>query len=512
MGWFPFFIQLEGARGLLVGGGRVALRKAEKLLPFGAQLTVVAPRICPPLAALPGLTLCRRAFADSDLSPAPDFVIAATGDRALDRRIAALCRTRRILVNVVDDPAACGFYFPALVQRGRLCIGISTGGASPTAAAWLRQKIEALLPPGFDGILDRLAARREAVKAEGGSEAKRAERLQQAFALELAAAEAPRAPAAAWENAGPGRVALVGAGCGRADLITVRGLRLLQQCRAVVYDDLIDTALLDTAPAGAERIYVGKRSGRHSAPQAEINAALIALAQRGGLTVRLKGGDPYVFGRGGEEALALQRAGIPFEVVPGHHGGHRRPGRSGHTGHAPGRQPRRTHHHGAHAGRNARFFPLGRAGGGWNAGLSDGPAAAAADRCRAAGGRFAAPNARGRAFGRQRAAPGRCARKPWRDHRRRARGRRRSPGCDCRGRRARDGTAEFPIVNQQEKPLAGGKVPLSAALFFYTVTAAAGRFLYCRGCGSAALRPGAGRSRSGSPGRYRRYTGGSRRG
>ena len=317
MGWFPFFIQLEGTHGLLVGGGRVALRKAEKLLPFGAQLTVVAPCICPPLAALPGLTLCRRAFADSDLSPAPDFVIAATGDRALDRRIAALCRTRRILVNVVDDPAACGFYFPALVQRGRLCIGISTGGASPSAAAWLRQKIEALLPPGFDGILDRLAARREAVKAEGGSEAKRAERLQQAFALELAAAEAPPVPAAARENAGPGRVALVGAGCGRADLITVRGLRLLQQCRAVVYDDLIDTALLDTAPAGAERIYVGKRSGQHSAPQAEINAALIALAQRGGLTVRLKGGDPYVFGRGGEEALALQRAGIPFEVVPG---------------------------------------------------------------------------------------------------------------------------------------------------------------------------------------------------
>lgn len=317
MGWFPFFIQLEGARGLLVGGGRVALRKAEKLLPFGAQLTVVAPCICPPLAALPGLTLCRRAFADSDLSPAPDFVIAATGDRALDRRIAALCRARRILVNVVDDPAACGFYFPALVQRGRLCIGISTGGASPTAAAWLRQKIEALLPPGFDGILDRLASRREAVKAEGGSEAKRAERLQQAFALELAAAEAPHAPAAARENAGPGRVALVGAGCGRADLITVRGLRLLQQCQAVVYDDLIDSALLDTVPAWAERIYVGKRSGRHSAPQAEINAALIALAQRGGLTVRLKGGDPYVFGRGGEEALALQRAGIPFEVVPG---------------------------------------------------------------------------------------------------------------------------------------------------------------------------------------------------
>ena len=511
MGWFPFFIQLEGARGLLVGGGRVALRKAEKLLPFGAQLTVVAPCICPPLAALPGLTLCRRAFADSDLSPAPDFVIAATGDRALDRRIAALCRARRILVNVVDDPAACGFYFPALVQRGRLCIGISTGGASPTAAAWLRQKIEALLPPGFDGILDRLAARREAVKAEGGSEAKRAERLQQAFALELAAAEAPHAPAAARENAGPGRVALVGAGCGRADLITVRGLRLLQQCRAVVYDDLIDTALLDTVPAGAERIYVGKRSGRHSAPQAEINAALIALAQRGGLTVRLKGGDPYVFGRGGEEALALQRAGIPFEVVPGITAAIAVPAEAGipvtHRG-----VSRAVHIITAHTQDETPDFSR------WAALAADGtlvflmglqrlPQIAAG---LLAGGLPPAPP--GCAFGRQRAAPGRCARKPWRDHRRRARGRRRSPGRHRRGRRCGDGAAEFPVIKQQEKPLAGGKVPLSAALFFYTVTAAAGRFLYCRGCGSAALRPGAGRSRSGSPGRYRRYTGGSRRG
>ena len=154
MAWFPFFIQLEGARGLLVGGGRVACRKAEKLLPFGARLTVVAPEICAELAGMAGLTLCRRPFADSDLDPAPDFVIAAAGDRALNRRIAALCKARRILVNVVDDPAGCGFYFPALVQRGRLTVGISTGGASPTAAAWLRRRLEAELPPGFARVLD----------------------------------------------------------------------------------------------------------------------------------------------------------------------------------------------------------------------------------------------------------------------------------------------------------------------------------------------------------------------
>ena len=313
MSWFPFFIQLENAPGLLVGGGQVALRKAEKLLSFGPKLTVVAPEICPELAALegPNLTLCRRPFCESDLDPLPAFVIAATSDPATNRRIAALCRERRVLVNVVDDPSACGFYFPALVQRGRLTVGISTGGASPTAAAWLRKKIEALLPEGFAGLLDRLEAKRAAVKAAcPGEESARAALLRAEFQQELAALSMP-------EMEQPGRVALVGAGCGKADLITVRGLRLLRRCRAVVYDDLLDPELLAELPAGAETYYVGKRSGCHSAAQEEINALLVRLARQGGLVVRLKGGDPFVFGRGGEEALALQKAGIPFEVVPG---------------------------------------------------------------------------------------------------------------------------------------------------------------------------------------------------
>lgn len=311
MPWFPMFVQLKGADALLVGGGTVALRKAEKLLPYGPRITVVAPDIIPELAALPGLALCRRPFEESDLQGTLALVIAATDDTALNRKIAALCREKRIPVNVVDDPEACGFLFPALVRRGRLSVGISTGGASPTAAVWLKERIESILPPHFGAALDRLEALRPALKAQIPEEHDRAARFRAAFERELAVSAGPAAERPA------GHVALVGAGCGSADLITVRGLRLLRQCTALVYDDLIDASLLDELPAEAATFYMGKRSGHHAAPQEEINAKLIELAQAGHRVVRLKGGDPFVFGRGGEEALALQQAGISFEVVPG---------------------------------------------------------------------------------------------------------------------------------------------------------------------------------------------------
>lgn len=311
MPWFPMFVQLNGANALIVGGGKVALRKAEKLLPYGPRITVVAPDFCPELEALPGLTFCRRSFADADLQGPPALVIAATDDKALNHRISALCRERRIPVNVVDDPEACGFLFPALVRRGRLSVGISTGGASPTAAVWLKERIEKLLPPRFADSLDRLEALRPTLKAEVSDEHARAARFRAAFERELAVPTEPAAQIPA------GHVALVGAGCGKADLITVRGLRLLRQCTALVYDDLIDDGLLDELPADARTFYMGKRSGHHAAPQGEINAKLIELARAGHRVVRLKGGDPFVFGRGGEEALALRQAGIDFEVVPG---------------------------------------------------------------------------------------------------------------------------------------------------------------------------------------------------
>ena len=318
MAYFPFFMDLEGREGLVVGGGAVAARKVQKLLPYGPRLTVAAPELLPEIEALPGLTPLRRAF-DPAMLEGKFFVIAATDDREANREIAALCRERGILVNAVDDKEQCTFLFPALVKRGELTAGVSTGGASPSAAAWVRRRVDEAVPEDFGELLDYLASLRPVVRARVPEERRAgvfsrlfSVCLEGGFPLEEAALEAvlegvPRA----------GKVYLVGAGCASADLITVRGLRLLERCEAVVYDDLLAPELLDAAPESAERIYVGKRRGRHSMAQEDINALLVSKAREGKTVVRLKGGDPFVFGRGGEEALALQAAGIEWEYVPG---------------------------------------------------------------------------------------------------------------------------------------------------------------------------------------------------
>ena len=326
MGYFPFFMDLNDKNGLIVGGGTVALRKIEKLLPYGPRLTAVAPEILPEIRQIRGLSCLERLFCPEDIN-GMFFVIAASDDRALNHHIAALCRTRNIPVNVVDDRDACTFLFPALIQKGDLSIGISTGGNSPLAAVYLKEQIRTLLPEDFDGLLTYLGALRPAVKhalPEGGARAAcfsrifsaclevgwplPHEHLQQLLRHDTAKDA---------ESAASGFVSLVGAGCGSADLITLRGLRRLQACDTVIYDDLIDPELLRYAPAHAQRIYMGKRSGRHSASQEEICMALIEHAKNGEYVVRLKGGDPFVFGRGGEELLALQAAGVPFEEIPG---------------------------------------------------------------------------------------------------------------------------------------------------------------------------------------------------
>lgn len=164
MGYFPFFIDLEGREGLVAGGGTVAARKIQKLLPFGPRLTVAAPEILPEIAALPGLTLLRRVFAPAMLE-GKFFVIAATDSRETNREIAALCRERGILVNAVDGRDSCGFLFPALVRRGELTVGVSTAGASPSAAAWVRQRVSAAVPENFGELLDYLASLRPMVRA-----------------------------------------------------------------------------------------------------------------------------------------------------------------------------------------------------------------------------------------------------------------------------------------------------------------------------------------------------------
>ena len=318
MAYFPFFMDLEGREGLILGGGTVALRKIRALLPYGPRLTVAAPEILPEIEALPGLTLLRRAFEPAMLE-GKFFAVAATDSRESNRAAAALCRERGVLVNAVDDKDQCSFLFPALVKRGGLSIGVSTAGASPSAAAWVRRRIAGLLPEDFGDLLAYLAALRPLVR-ERVPEADRAAVFARLFSVCLEEGfplEEPALSEILTGAARTGKVYLVGAGCGAADLITLRGLRLLERCDAVVYDGLLAPELLDAAPERAERLCAGKRRGRHSMTQAEINALLVSKAREGKMVVRLKGGDPFVFGRGGEEALALQSAGIPWEYVPG---------------------------------------------------------------------------------------------------------------------------------------------------------------------------------------------------
>lgn len=317
---FPLFVDLTGRPALVVGGGAVAERKLRKLAPYGPRCTVVAPEVTASVAAMEGVEVRRRAFSPEDLEPRPALVIAATGDPAVNRQVSDLCRERNIPVNVADDPVLCSFLFPALVQQGSFSAGISTGGASPTAAAYFKERLADLLPENLEELLDWLEEQRPALKAAIPDQTRRAGAFHRLFdACMEKGAPLTEEETACCVGGGAimGSVALVGAGCGKADLITLRGLRLLQQCQAVVYDDLIDPALPDAAPEGALRIYMGKRSGRHSAPQEEISRKLIELAQSGLRVVRLKGGDPYLFGRGGEEMLALRAAGIPCTEVPG---------------------------------------------------------------------------------------------------------------------------------------------------------------------------------------------------
>lgn len=180
--FFPMFVPLEGQRGLVVGGGAVALRKLEKLAPYGASIRVIAPQILPEIEAMPDVEPVRRAFQPSDLHEDWAFVIAATDDPHTNHLIAGQCNQHRIPVNVVDDPAHCSFLFPALVQRGPLSVGVCTGGASPTAAIWLKEQIEAMTPERLEDILLWLHAQRPAIKARIPEEGARAAALRRLFA------------------------------------------------------------------------------------------------------------------------------------------------------------------------------------------------------------------------------------------------------------------------------------------------------------------------------------------
>ncbi len=311
-----------------MGGGTVAFRKIELLLKAGARVQVVAPKCTQAVQNLVdagNLTLARRTYASGD-AHGQTLVIAATGNAAVNEQVNEDCRAAGVLVNTVDSPELSSVIFPSIVDRDPVLVAVSTGGRSPTLARQVRGWLESHLSPSLGRVADFAASKRAEVNRKiasiggrrlfwervmGGTVAEfvianQIERAERHFFRELERT-----------GSGAGLVALVGAGPGDPELITVRGLRLLQQADAVLYDNLVNERILDYARRDAERIYVGKRRRFQGTRQEAINQLLLEQAAAGRRVVRLKGGDPFIFGRGGEETETLAAHGVDCVVVPG---------------------------------------------------------------------------------------------------------------------------------------------------------------------------------------------------
>ena len=327
--FLPVCLKLVDVPVLLVGGGAVATRKARLLLRAGARLTVVSPAITAELKTLlaehEGIWQQAR-YRAADLH-GKKLVVAATPDSSVNEQIYHDATGLAIQVNVVDSPQLCSFIFPAIIDRDPVLIAITSSGRSPVLTRILRRNIEALVPAAYGRLANFAGRLRDLVKEAIPQESAR--RLFWEQTLEGTVAEQVMSGR---EEQGErqlrerlldtsalhvGEVYLVGAGPGDPDLLTFKAARLLQSADVVLYDRLVAPAIVDMARRDAQRIYVGKRRADHSVPQTEINQLLLELAQQGLRVVRLKGGDPFVFGRGGEEIELLAKHRIPFQVVPG---------------------------------------------------------------------------------------------------------------------------------------------------------------------------------------------------
>ncbi|PYC20998.1 siroheme synthase CysG [Aquipseudomonas alcaligenes] len=327
MDFLPLFHKLQGRVVLVVGGGEVALRKARLLSDAGGQLRVVAPEVRGELTALAGEGRVHlRGYDSADLQGVA-LVIAATDDEPLNARISAEAQALGIPVNVVDAPALCSVIFPAIVDRSPLIVAVTSGGDAPVLARLIRAKIETWIPSTYGQLASLAKKFRERVKQLFPDVQQRRVFWEDVFQGQIAESvfagklgEGERLLEAKIAGAAPralGEVYLVGAGPGDPDLLTFRALRLMQQADVVLYDRLVAPAIIELCRRDAERIYVGKRRAEHAVPQEEINQLLVDLAKQGKRVLRLKGGDPFIFGRGGEEIEQLAAEGIPFQVVPG---------------------------------------------------------------------------------------------------------------------------------------------------------------------------------------------------
>jgi uroporphyrin-III C-methyltransferase/precorrin-2 dehydrogenase/sirohydrochlorin ferrochelatase len=305
----PLFVNLAGRDVTVVGGGAMGAQRARQLAEAGARVTVVAPEVREDAAAAAAVVV-RRPFRPEDLDGAWLAVAAATPE--VNREVAAAAEARRILVNAVDDPQNATAYMAGVIRRGGATVAISTGGRAPALAGLLREALDAVLPRELGRWVDVAEAERPSWKRDRVPLATRRPLLLRKLA---ALYDTGAAPGDA-EPFPPGLVSLVGAGPGDPGLLTRRAAERLAQADVVLYDALLDAEVLRLAPR-AHCFHVGKRAGRPSVSQRAIERLLVRAARRGQRVVRLKCGDPFVFGRGGEEALALAAAGVPFEVVPG---------------------------------------------------------------------------------------------------------------------------------------------------------------------------------------------------
>ena len=338
MDYLPLFHNLKGRNILVIGGGEIALRKVRLVQEASAIITIVAKDFCPDLLEMDaqdkkhgcnGLVLITAGYEHQHMLDLPNIVmvIAATNDRDLNRLVSEHAQAANILSNVVDDPKFSTVIFPSIVDRSPIQIAISSGGDAPVLVRLLRTRFEALLPAGMSKLGSLAGSFRERVKVKFSNGADRKAFWEEVFHGPIAEQayannldEAERLLAHKLESTDEfktGEVYLVGGGPGDPDLLTFKALRLMQQADIVLYDRLVSKEVLNLVRRDATRIYVGKTAGDHPVTQDNINQKLVDYALEGNRVVRLKGGDPFIFGRGGEEIETLAEQGIPFQVVPG---------------------------------------------------------------------------------------------------------------------------------------------------------------------------------------------------
>ena len=331
MSLLPLFIDVKNKPCLVIGGGRIALRKIKMLSKAEAKITIIAPTICDELAshcANHSINLHTREFNDEDINQ-QSLVIAATNNKTLNKRISDLAKQQNILVNVADDFKQGDVVLPSVIGRDPIQIAVTTGGASPVLARLLRRNLERCTPSAYGSLASLVEKYRQSTtQAIPDEDARRRfweEVLQgpiaeMVLAGKISAAEETLQHKLAnkdFSNHDMGEVYLVGAGPGDPDLLTFRALRLMQQADAVVYDRLVSDQIMDLVRKDAEKIYAGKQRSNHALQQESINQLLVRLAKQGKRVLRLKGGDPFIFGRGGEEIETLMEEGVHFQVVPG---------------------------------------------------------------------------------------------------------------------------------------------------------------------------------------------------